>query len=67
MTQEIWEFHVGTYQVCRKWLKDRRQRVLTRLEVEQYCLILQAIDETIRTMVDLDRQIEHYGSWETAF
>jgi hypothetical protein len=26
--QRVWEFHIGEYQVCEKWLKDRRERVL---------------------------------------
>ena len=25
---EVWEFHIEGYQVCEKWLKDRRQREL---------------------------------------
>ncbi|MDY7010489.1 MAG: type ISP restriction/modification enzyme [Planctomycetota bacterium] len=24
VNEEVWEFHVGGYQVCQKWLKDRR-------------------------------------------
>lgn len=24
----VWNFHVGGYQVCEKWLKDRRGRTL---------------------------------------
>jgi len=26
---EIWNFHIGGYQVCEKWLKDRKGRKLT--------------------------------------
>ena len=27
--KEVWEFHVGGYQVCEKWLKYRRGRQLS--------------------------------------
>jgi len=26
---EVWQFQVGGYQVCEKWLRDRRRRVLS--------------------------------------
>ncbi|MFC1717833.1 type ISP restriction/modification enzyme [Candidatus Poribacteria bacterium] len=26
---EVWEFRVGGYQVCEKWLKDRKSRQLS--------------------------------------
>ena len=32
----VWNFHVGGYQVCEKWLKDRKGRVLTSEDIEHY-------------------------------
>src|SRR5690348_15866914 len=26
---EVWNFHIGGYQVCQKWLKDRKGRTLS--------------------------------------
>ncbi|MGH9378443.1 MAG: type ISP restriction/modification enzyme [Terriglobia bacterium] len=31
---EVWTFHIGGYQVCEKWLKDRRGRTLTYQDLE---------------------------------
>ena len=28
--EEVWDFHVGGYQVCEKWLKDRKGRTLSK-------------------------------------
>lgn len=65
--QGIWDFHAGTYQVCHKWLKDRRHRVLSSSELHRYRLILRAVDETLRTTAEIDREIARYGGWENAF
>ena len=30
---EVCEFHIGGYQVCEKWLKDRRGRELSHADL----------------------------------
>ena len=52
--EDVWEYEVGAYQVCEKWLKDRRDRTLSLDELNQYRKILVAIAETIRTMDAID-------------
>ena len=47
---EVWEFHIGGYQVCEKWLKDRRERKLSYEEISHYQKIVVALGETIRLM-----------------
>ncbi len=54
---EVWEFHIGGYQVCEKWLKDRRGRTLTYDDQVHYCKIVTAIKETIRLMAEIDAAI----------
>lgn len=54
---EVWAFTVGGYQVCHKWLKDRRGRALTLDEIERYEKIVKAISETIRVMDEIDEAI----------
>ena len=51
---EVWEYEIGAYQVCEKWLKDRRGSALSHAEVRQYCAILVTISETLRIMGDID-------------
>ncbi|MFH1108544.1 MAG: type ISP restriction/modification enzyme [Planctomycetota bacterium] len=52
--QDVWEFHVGGYQVCEKWLKDRRGRTLTYDDIETYRKITEAIRQTIRLTSAID-------------
>ena len=54
---EIWNFKVGGYQVCEKWLKDRKGRVLSREDVDHYQRVVVALKETIRLMEEIDKAI----------
>jgi hypothetical protein len=65
--QEVWDFHVGGHQVCRKWLKDRRGRRLTPADAEVYRHIVASLTDTIRCMKEIDLAIDHHGGWPDAF
>jgi len=54
---EVWEFHIGGYQVCQKWLKDRKGRTLTYDELTHYQKVIVALKETIRLMAEIDELI----------
>ncbi|WCT77757.1 type ISP restriction/modification enzyme [Novosphingobium humi] len=71
-----WEFHVGGYQPCEKWLKDRAAkggkkqsdgRVLTDEDVLHYRRMVTALTETRRIMAEIDKVIETHGGWPGAF
>jgi predicted helicase len=65
--EDVWSFRVGGYQVCEKWLKDRKGRTLSRKEIEHYQKIIVALAETIRIMKRIDEVIEADGGWPGAF
>ncbi len=46
----VWNFHIGGYQVCEKWLKDRKGRTLSEDDINHYQRIVVALSETIRVM-----------------
>jgi len=60
---EVWNFHIGGYQVCQKWLKDRKGRQLTYDDITHYQHIVAALGETIRLMAEIDAAIEAHGGW----
>ena len=60
---EVWEFRVGGYQVCDKWLKDRKGRLLTYDDLTHYQRIVAALAETITLMGRIDEVIETHGGW----
>ena len=65
--EAVWNFHIGGYQVCRKWLKDRKGRTLSDDDIAHYQRIVVAISETIRTMGEIDEVIDAHGGWPGAF
>ena len=67
VTEDVWNFHIGGYQVCEKWLKDRKGRTLSKDDISHYQKIIVALSETIRIMREIDEVIEKHGGWPTAF
>ena len=65
--EAVWNFHVGGYQVCEKWLKDRKGRTLSADDVAHYQRVVVALNETIRLMDEIDEAIEAHGGWPGAF
>ena len=60
---EVWNFHIGGYQVCEKWLKDRKGRTLSFDDLSHYQRIVSALADTIRLMAEIDKAIEAHGGW----
>jgi predicted helicase len=67
VSESVWNFHIGGYQVCEKWLKDRKGRTLSNEDVVHYQKIVVALSETIRLMKEIDEVIELHGGWPGAF
>ena len=65
--EDGWDFHIGGYQVCHKWLKDRKGRMLSDGDFAHYHKIVFALNETIRIMAEIDEVIEVHGGWPNAF
>lgn len=58
ISQEAWSYQIGGYQVCDKWLKDRKDRVLSLDEIQTYCRIVTAIHKTIEIQKSIDQSYE---------
>ena len=67
MPEEVWSFHIGGYQVCHKWLNDRRGRTLADEDIAHYNKIVVALAETIRLIKEIDDVIEKHDGWPGAF
>jgi hypothetical protein len=59
----VWEFRIGGYQVCEKWLKDRKGRKLEHDEIEHYQRTVAALSETRTLMAQIDSLIQDHGGW----
>ncbi len=54
---DVWSFHIGGYQPCRKYIKTRVGRHLSYDEKTQYIGMVTALSNTIRFMDDIDQAI----------
>lgn len=57
---QIYSYQFGGYQVCDKWLKDRRGRFLTYDDLTHYQKIIVSINETMRLMEEIDEAIPNW-------
>ena len=51
---EVYEYRIGGYQVCDKWLKDRKERRLKLDDIRTYCRMVTAIKRTLEIQKELD-------------
>jgi len=51
---EAWKYQIGGYQVCHKWLKDRKDRRLSLDEIKTYSRIATALQKTIGIQEKID-------------
>ena len=54
VSPEIYEYRIGGYQVCDKWLKDRKERRLDLHDIRTYCRMVTAIGITLEIQQELD-------------
>ena len=54
ISQDIWQYQIGSYQVCRKWLKDRKDRCLSLEDIKHYCRMVTALQKTIEIQKEID-------------
>jgi predicted helicase len=58
--ESVWNFYVGGYQVCHKWLKDRKSRQLSPEDLNHYQKIIVALSETMQIMNAIDAAIPSF-------
>ena len=54
LSPEVYQYRIGGYQVCEKWLKDRKERRLHTTDIRTYCRMATAIERTITIQQQLD-------------
>ena len=56
----MWEYEVGGYQVCSKWLKDRRGSALALTDITHYERIVSTVNETLSIAEEIDALIPQW-------
>lgn len=61
MPKDVWEFHIGGYQVLDKYLKSRKGRRLSLDEINHVAAVADTLAFTIEQMARID------DAWAAAF
>jgi len=54
ISPEVWEYQIGGYQVCYKWLKDRKGKNLSAEDIKHYCKVVTALQRTMGIQQTID-------------
>ena len=54
LEENVWQYKIGGYQVCNKWLKDRKGKILSLDDIKHYCKVATAIKHTINIQKSID-------------
>ncbi|MHA1382108.1 MAG: type ISP restriction/modification enzyme, partial [Candidatus Helarchaeota archaeon] len=57
ITEDIWNFCVGGYNVLESWLKYRKKRQLSSNEIEHFIQVIEIIKQSIKHMTKIDELI----------
>jgi len=55
ISEQFWNYKIGGYQVCNKWLSDRKGRTLNKEEILTYRQIVIVISKTIEIQKEIDK------------
>ena len=58
LSEEVWQYQIGGYQVMEKWLKDRKGRRLDLEDIKHFCKIATSLKETIAIRKKIDTRYE---------
>ena len=54
VSPDVHAYRIGGYQVCDKWLKDRKERRLKLDDIRIYCRIATALEHTLAIQEQID-------------
>jgi hypothetical protein len=54
ISPQVWEYQIGGYQVCDKWLKDRKGRILSLDDIKHYCKVVTVLKKTLEVQKEID-------------
>ncbi|MFX1253629.1 MAG: type ISP restriction/modification enzyme [Promethearchaeota archaeon] len=64
--EAVWKFHIGGYYVLKKWLKDRKSQILSKIETNHFIDIINALRITIDIQKELDQLLKKFLEFNNA-
>jgi hypothetical protein len=66
ISADFYEYHIGSYKICQKWLKGLKNCILSKTEVKAFIDIIWVIQQTLQRSKEIDDLIKTHGGWETS-
>lgn len=63
ISQGVWDYIVGGYQVCLSWLRDREGRALSFDDLREFSDIVHGIERSLETKAEIDDVIARHGGF----
>jgi predicted helicase len=63
VSRKVWDYVIGGYPVCQKWLNGRAGQRLTLEDRNHFLAIVSAISSTISISNEIDRVLSSEGGW----
>ncbi len=61
--KNLYNYHIGSYRICHKWLKDRKGQKLSNQDVLHYRKMMSVIEQTTKLSDELDELISVNGGF----
>jgi hypothetical protein len=61
--EDVWKYRVGGYQVCHKWLDDRKGTALSLDERLTYQKMVTALKRTLALQTEIDALVQWAWGW----
>ncbi len=67
ISRDVYEYYIGSYKICQKWLKRFKNYTLSKTEVNTFINIVWVIEQTLQLSKEIDILIDTHGGWESDF
>lgn len=67
VTEAVWGYQVGGYQVLEKWLKSRKGRTLSKADVKHFVRVVGVLEATLSIVEKIEAALQSHGGWPGAF
>jgi predicted helicase len=57
ISEDIWNFSIGSYSVLKKWLEGKENKILENKDIEQFLQLPEILQKTISCMDEIDKII----------
>jgi predicted helicase len=63
VSESLYDYHIGSYRICHKWLKDRKGETLSKNDIIHYRKMMSVIEQSKSLVDEIDNLITKNGGF----